>query len=46
MPCYWYGPYGEGIGGANEWVDIEELLHVTRVLAIAGAEYLILNGGN
>lgn len=44
VPGFWYGPYGEGIGGANEYVTVDDVLHTTRVLAEAGAMYLLLNG--
>lgn len=43
VPSFWYGPYGDGIGGANEWAAVDDVLHCTRVLAQAGALYLLLN---
>lgn len=44
VPGFWYGPYGGGISTANEFVTVDDVLHTTRVLAEAGAMYLILSG--
>lgn len=40
IPSYWYGPNGDRCSAANEYVEIEELLHLIRTHAIAAARFL------
>jgi len=40
VPAYVYGPTPSNMAKADEWVDIEEYLHVVRSHALAAASYL------
>jgi|GEM_PF-1264132 len=40
-PAYWYGPDGADCSAANEFVSIEELLHVVRTHALSAVKYLL-----
>ena len=40
VPAYIYGCTPNNMAKADEWVDIEEYLHVVRVHALAAADYL------
>lgn len=40
IPAYWYGPNGDRCSAADEYVEIEELLHLVRTYAIATARFL------
>lgn len=41
IPAYWYGPDGSAVSGPNEYVEIEELLHLVRTHTLAAAHFLI-----
>lgn len=40
IPAFWYGPDGSRCSAANEYVEIEELLHLVRTHTLAAAKYL------
>ena len=40
VPAYIYGPFPHGMGQADEYVDIEDFLHVVRVHALSALDYL------
>lgn len=40
VPAYIYGPTPTGAGGSNEYVEIEEFLHVVRTHALSAIDYL------
>lgn len=40
IPAYWYGVGGELCSAANEFVTIEDLIHVTKVHALTALKYL------
>jgi succinyl-diaminopimelate desuccinylase len=40
IPAYVYGPYPHGMGSYDEYVDIEEFLHVVRTHALSAYDYL------
>lgn len=40
-PAYWYGPDGSAVSGPNEYVEIEELLHLVRAHTLAAAHFLL-----
>jgi succinyl-diaminopimelate desuccinylase len=45
IPAYIYGPTPNGTGAANEYVEIEEFLHVLRTHALSAIEYLSRSRG-
>lgn len=40
IPAYYYGPTNHGMGVADEYVEIEEFLHIVRTHALAAHDYL------
>ncbi len=40
IPAYYYGPTNHGMGVADEYVEIEEYLHIIRTHALAAHDYL------
>lgn len=40
IPAYIYGPTPTGTGGSNEFVEIEEFLHVVRTHTLSAIDYL------
>lgn len=40
IPAYWYGPNGDRCSAADEYVEIEELLHLVRTHTIAAVRFL------
>lgn len=40
IPAFWYGADGSRCSAANEYVDIEELLHLVRTYTLAALQYL------
>lgn len=40
IPAFWYGPDGSRCFVANEYVEIEELLHLVRIHTLAAIQYL------
>lgn len=40
IPGFWYGPNGDNVSAANEYVDIEQVLHLVRTYVLASAQYL------
>lgn len=40
LPAYIYGPTPTGTGGSNEYVEVEEFLHVVRTHALSAIDYL------
>ena len=40
IPAYWYGAGGELCSAANEFVTVDDLIHVTKVHALAILNYL------
>ena len=40
IPAYVYGPYPHGMGSYDEYVDVEEFLHVVRTHALSAFDYL------
>jgi succinyl-diaminopimelate desuccinylase len=40
VPSYYYGPTNHGMGTIDEYVEVEELLHLTRVHLLSSFEYL------
>ena len=40
IPAYIYGPTPTGTGGSNEYVEIEEFLHVVRTHALSAIDFL------
>lgn len=40
IPAFWYGADGSRCCAANEYVDIEELLHLVRTYTLAALQYL------
>lgn len=40
IPAYVYGPAPNGMGSVNEYVDIEEFLHVVRTHVLSAYDYL------
>ncbi len=40
IPAYIYGPTPTGTGGINEFVEIEEFIHVLRTHALSAIDYL------
>lgn len=41
IPAFWYGPDGGRCSAANEYVEIEELLHIVRTHTLAAIQYLM-----
>jgi succinyl-diaminopimelate desuccinylase len=40
VPSYYYGPTNHGMGTIDEYVEVEELLHLTKVHLLSSFEYL------
>jgi succinyl-diaminopimelate desuccinylase len=40
VPSYYYGPTNHGMGTVDEYVEIEELIHVVKVHLLSAYEYL------
>ncbi|MBS7619341.1 M20/M25/M40 family metallo-hydrolase [Candidatus Bathyarchaeota archaeon] len=40
IPSYYYGPTNHGMGTIDEYVEVEELLHITKVHLLSAYEYL------
>lgn len=40
IPGYYYGPTNHGMGTIDEYVEVEELLHITKVHLLSAYEYL------
>lgn len=40
VPAYVYGPYPDGMGSHDEYVEVEEFLHVVRTHALSAFDYL------
>lgn len=40
IPAYVYGPYPHGMGSHDEYVEVEEFLHVVRTHALSAFDYL------
>lgn len=40
IPSYYYGPTNHGMGTIDEYVKVEELLHITKVHLLSAYEYL------
>ena len=40
IPSYYYGPTNHGMGTVDEYVEIEELIHVVKVHLLSAYEYL------
>lgn len=45
IPAYIYGPTPAGVGGSNEFVAIDEFLHIVRIHALAAIDYLARGRG-
>ncbi len=41
IPAYYYGPTNHGMGVADEYVEIEEYLHIARTHLLAAHDYLM-----
>ena len=46
VPAYVYGPYPHGMGSHDEYVDVEEFLHVVRTHALSAFDYLSRGSAN
>lgn len=42
VPSYYYGPTNHGMGTVDEYVEVEELVHVVKVHLLSSYEYLTL----
>jgi succinyl-diaminopimelate desuccinylase len=40
IPSYYYGPTNHGMGTIDEYVEVEELIHLTKVHLLSAFEYL------
>lgn len=40
VPSYYYGPMNRGMGTVDEYVEVEELIHITKVHLLSAYEYL------
>ncbi len=40
VPSYYYGPTNHGMGTVDEYVEVEELIHVAKVHLLSAYEYL------
>jgi len=40
VPSYYYGPTNHGMGTVDEYVEVEELMHVVKVHLLSAYEYL------
>jgi succinyl-diaminopimelate desuccinylase len=40
VPSYYYGPTNHGMGTVDEYVEIEEFIHITKVHLLSAYEYL------
>ncbi len=40
VPSYYYGPTNHGMGTIDEYVEVDELLHITKVHLLSSYEYL------
>lgn len=45
VPAYVYGPYPHGMGSQDEYVEIDEFMHVVRTHALSAWDYLSNGGG-
>ena len=41
IPAYVYGPFPHGMGSADEYVDIEDYLHIVRTHVLSAHDYLM-----
>jgi succinyl-diaminopimelate desuccinylase len=40
IPSYYYGPMNHGMGTVDEYVEVEELMHVVKVHLLSAYQYL------
>lgn len=40
VPSYYYGPTNHGMGTIDEYVDVEEIMHLSKVHLLSACEYL------
>lgn len=40
VPAYVYGPFPRNIGAADEYVEVEEILHITKTHVLSAYDYL------
>ena len=40
IPSYYYGPMNNGMGTVNEYVEVEEFIHIVKVHLLSAFEYL------
>jgi succinyl-diaminopimelate desuccinylase len=40
VPSYYYGPTNHGMGTVDEYVEIDELMHIVKVHLLSAYEYL------
>ena len=40
IPSYYYGPMNHGMGTVDEYVEVDELMHVVKVHLLSAYEYL------
>ncbi len=40
IPSYYYGPMNHGMGTVNEYVEVEEFIHIVKVHLLSAYEYL------
>ncbi|MCP5075185.1 MAG: M20 family metallopeptidase, partial [Rhodobacteraceae bacterium] len=41
VPAYVYGPFPANMGAADEYVDVEEYLHIVRTHVLSAYDYLM-----
>lgn len=40
VPAYYYGPTNRGMGTVDEYVEVDQLIHVTKVHLMSAYDYL------
>jgi succinyl-diaminopimelate desuccinylase len=40
VPSYYYGPMNRGMGTVDEYVEVEEYLHIVKVHLLSAYDYL------